>query len=491
MATYEQAIKALRAADAAGNVEDAKRIAQIASRLRGQPAPEQAQPEEGFSFSKMAANIPESAGNLVKDMISPILNPIDTAKGLQTVAQGMVEKVIPKPDAPAGMEWGKTDNEQAVDAVGKYFTDRYGSTENFLKTVQDDPVGAAFDVSGLLTMGGTTAAKAGGKIGAIGKAVETAGKAVDPVNVAINTVKNVGRIIPEALPENLFAQAVKIRPSVKQADRKRIIKTALDESILPTVDGLEKIANRLQSLDSSLEGIITAATNRGVLIDKKVLFGQIKGLKKELGGAKIDASSDLAVVNSVAGEFNRQLTKIKKQKLTPEEVQNLKTDAYKKINFDMSQGQGNFAKNETRKTIARSAKESLEAIDPNIKGINAKMGDLISLHEEMERVVARLDNRNLISLDTAAKIAAGSGVSQLGTMVGTAASVMGAPKIKARIALHLHNIRKNANTASFIQNSLPPAIARQLLVQAERINEGLIKDMGDATANAPIDSGNQ
>lgn len=64
--TYEDAMKALRAADAAGNVEDAKQLAQIAQRLKGQ-----AQSGERFPLmSQLNRGIADSVGGLV-DFINP------------------------------------------------------------------------------------------------------------------------------------------------------------------------------------------------------------------------------------------------------------------------------------------------------------------------------------------------------------------------------------------------------------------------------------
>ncbi|MGR3702287.1 MAG: hypothetical protein ACU0A4_09385 [Paracoccaceae bacterium] len=70
--TYEDAMKALRAADAAGNVEDAKQLAQIAQRLKGQ-----AQSGEQFPLmSQLNRGIADSVGGLVD-----FINPFDAQTG--------------------------------------------------------------------------------------------------------------------------------------------------------------------------------------------------------------------------------------------------------------------------------------------------------------------------------------------------------------------------------------------------------------------------
>ena len=64
MATYEQVITALRAADAAGNVEDARRLAAIASNMRAsqQVAPRAAAPAVEYTAEQMAPATPEDMG---------------------------------------------------------------------------------------------------------------------------------------------------------------------------------------------------------------------------------------------------------------------------------------------------------------------------------------------------------------------------------------------------------------------------------------------
>lgn len=64
MATYEQVITALRAADAAGNVEDARRLAAIASNMRAssQVAPRAAAPAVEYTAEQMAPSSPEDVG---------------------------------------------------------------------------------------------------------------------------------------------------------------------------------------------------------------------------------------------------------------------------------------------------------------------------------------------------------------------------------------------------------------------------------------------
>jgi len=431
-------------------------------------------PSEGFSIGETISNIPSSAVRLAEDIVTPIIHPVETAKSLAALGQGIVEKLIPDGDSGPG------EHEASVDAVVGFLKDRYGSVDAFTKTVQEDPVGVLADISGIITAGSTLVPKIG-KVGKVASAAKTAGIAIDPLNVSVSAAKTIGKagtLIPESLPMSLFEGAVKFRPSIKQAQRVNMVRTALDQGIMPTVNGLRTVSEKLDVLDGSLNKIINEATEAGVKIPKDVLFKELKTLRAKLGGVKVSGGGDVRIINNVAKEFNENLKRLKKDKLTPREVQDLKTDAYKRINFDMSQGGAVFAKNETTKAIAKQAKESLEGISPDIKSINKEMGDLIELNTELERAVSRLGNRNIMSLDTSVKTAAGAATgSPVGVAAGVGASVLGAPKVKARTAIILENIRRNAETIEIAKNKLPPAAARAFLTQAGRIDQALREEL--------------
>lgn len=122
------------------------------------------------TFTQAISNIDESSKQLVNDIITPFLNPMQTAKDLYSLSKS-VASLIP------GIEG---DDTQAK-AVGKFFKDRYGSLENIKQTFATDPVGMLSDVSILLTGGATLTAKAPqvssvlSKASKIASPIETAG----------------------------------------------------------------------------------------------------------------------------------------------------------------------------------------------------------------------------------------------------------------------------------------------------------------------------
>ena len=85
---------------------------------------------------------------------------------------------------------------------------------------------------------------------------------------------------------------MKFRPSIKPKQRASMTRTALAQGIMPTVGGLQKITDKLDVLNTSLDNMIDTATEAGKTIPKNAVFTKLKELRRELGGAKIDAPAD-------------------------------------------------------------------------------------------------------------------------------------------------------------------------------------------------------
>ena len=123
-------------------------------------------------------NLPRSALQLGKDIVHPVMHPIDTAKSLYGMASGGVQKLIP----------GEQENEAQWDAVTSFFKDRYAGPENLKRTLMEDPAGLVADLSTVLSGGGTLAARLPGRVGRIGEATARAGNVIDPASAAVRGV---------------------------------------------------------------------------------------------------------------------------------------------------------------------------------------------------------------------------------------------------------------------------------------------------------------
>jgi hypothetical protein len=141
--------------------------------------------EKGF-WETLVSNIPGSAVEYGKAIIQPVIHPIDTVSNLANTLKGVDIKLRklwnPVPQTP---EEAKHDEkyEQAAEAAGDYFKQRYGSVENLRNTIEKDPVGFSADLSVFLTGGGTAISKIG-PLAKVGAGVARVGKAMEPVSVA-------------------------------------------------------------------------------------------------------------------------------------------------------------------------------------------------------------------------------------------------------------------------------------------------------------------
>lgn len=150
-------------------------------------------------------NAPESALEFGKNLIQPIIHPIDTAVGLKNLGMGVLEKVGSK----IGIS-NQGEHEKYADAVGQYFKDKYGGEENIKNALANDPVGVLADVSSVMTGAGAAVrgtakaaelanlSKTADVLKATGKSVQTAGAYTDPVNLAGKAISTPFRLTPEA-----------------------------------------------------------------------------------------------------------------------------------------------------------------------------------------------------------------------------------------------------------------------------------------------------
>jgi hypothetical protein len=160
--------------------------------------------EESPSIGGFVKNIGTSALETGKGLLSAVGNVFNpnmeknTLANIARVGLGAGEMLIP----------GEQGSEKYAKNVAKFYDDRYGISDvvsgdletaknKVLKTLYNDPVGAALDVATIVQGGGALATKAGklSKLGTLEKAGSTiskAGEIVDPLKVAENVAGRAG-----------------------------------------------------------------------------------------------------------------------------------------------------------------------------------------------------------------------------------------------------------------------------------------------------------
>lgn len=229
MATIEELSTALTKADAAGNTADAKAFADAIRQMRV-AAPQSEIPGER-TLGGFMSNVASSAGHLASGLAQAIAHPIDTTMGMLDIGAGALQKALPqglvdfinKSETPEALAAGQR-AVQVANAAGGVYKDKYGSLDAIKKTLYEDPVGAAADLStifsggaGLLkgaatasrapilaagiagVPGAETAATLSGLATTAAKGLETAAKYTNPLS-AIAPIAGAAKLIPGVAP---------------------------------------------------------------------------------------------------------------------------------------------------------------------------------------------------------------------------------------------------------------------------------------------------
>lgn len=460
MATIKELEQAMIAADKAG---DANGAAILAKEIANMQSSSQFQ----FSGKELAKNIIPSVVKEGKNLIAAITEPIQTVKGLGNLALGALEKAIPE-----------TQKEEVYfDRFKDYYKQKYGSQEQLLQTLQNDPAEVLSDASMFVTGGATGAAKLA-KVSQIGakaapalERVAKVGTAIDPLNLGINTATyGASKVIPKTVAPMMYESAAKWSTKLGPEERAAITETALKNQIPLDYSGLGKVQSKLGELGDKMDNLIANATDQNIKIPATKVLESLKDVKKTSGGFKIEAAQDIKEINNIEKQFKTYLKQNKITSVTPQQLQEFKADAYKRIDYGRSPEKPSIAKEQAYKAMAESARTSLEGFMPELRDINAQYGALKELQPNLQKAVGRIENRDLMGLGATAKTGAGGALGGIpGALVGFSQSLLDSPKIKGRTALELYK-KQNQGLGMFLDNSARNALARQLIEQQFELN---------------------
>ena len=145
-------------------------------------------PRRGYSLTEVPVeavkNLPESAGKFVGGVVQAVTSPVQTLTSILDAGAGALRNALPQGVVNFIDQFDNNPEAtqravQTANAIGGMYKDRYGSYEGIKRTFAEDPVGAAADLSTLLTGGGAAATKLGAK--QTGAAVSRAGAAINPM----------------------------------------------------------------------------------------------------------------------------------------------------------------------------------------------------------------------------------------------------------------------------------------------------------------------
>ena len=143
-------------------------------------------------LSQAMDNLGPSAVQFATDIIQPIISPVETWENFKGLGRGVYQLFTP----------GRQPDEAKAEAVGKFFSDRYGGWENIKRTMATDPVGFLSDLSLIISGGGLLAEKlpqATGKLTSVAqkaatKTIKKAGQLTDPIQMPGEVIRGTAAV---------------------------------------------------------------------------------------------------------------------------------------------------------------------------------------------------------------------------------------------------------------------------------------------------------
>jgi len=401
----------------------------------------------GDAISKGIQTSPEAIKRTVEELEQAISHPKKTLTSLANMTAGMIEKLFP----------GKQAEEPAADLLIDFLKDRYGTIDGFKKAIATDLPNVVSDIASVLIPGGQAARGLGtaSKIKTLtklGERVTKVGRAMDPVTAVLAVPKEVGQYILKDRGYRLYEKAANFSKSIPRETRQAVSKIAVDEAIIPTTKGLEKVRGKINILNDQISDLLERGVADGKTIPVNALFKEFSQMRKE---AHIlmptEPQAFKRLMNKVAKEMHTANKKINNGKLSLTDVQRIKQNIYKDIGNYYSAVRNSPAKVAVKKAVARAAKQSLEKIFPELKQLNQQKGAYRDLLKAIDNRADAIDNSSIASIGTLSKMGIGTTAGSLvagapgaatGSAMGLAYSFYSLPKIKARLAVAANKLQK-------------------------------------------------
>lgn len=239
--------------------------------------------------------------------------------------------------------------------------------------------------------------------------------------------------------ERMYQSALKPSTTLPTAKVASMVKTGLEEGIPVSEAGRAKLADLVDDLNSKVQDQISQGSAQGATVNKYAVASRLSGTAHKFS-TQVNPEADLGAVAKSGNEFlQNQPTNI-----PAAQAQAIKAGTYKQLG-GKAYGELDTASIEAQKALARGIKEELQTQFPEIKGLNAREGQLIGLDDALERAVKRINNHQLIGIGTpivAGATGAVTGSAPLGAVTGILKAVIDDPVVKSKMAIALNRAGK-------------------------------------------------
>lgn len=413
----------------------------------------------GEVLTQSLKNIPESGKKYYKAAYEAIRHPIETGKGLASIAKGLV-----KTAALRQMAYGLGYDDNVLDLekdpetkIVKRLEEQYGTEEGLKEYIANDPVGVFSDLISILIPAtkGTTIGKIATKL--------------EPTTAALKIASYPFKLVKESIPIEMYQKAVQFSTKLPQDDLNKVTKTAIDieNQIMPNRKGIAKLKSSMDVINKEISSKIIASTLSGEEIMTSKLWNGLRTYKEELLRLTDEPIPVDAAWNVMKKNIKKALSKGTKR--TPEEIQIMKQDIYKELESFYEQTKKSPAKIKLRKAVAQNARKLIEDIVPEVKELNQKDKALIELWDALETRANAISIKDLITYGQSMKMGALSGAGYLvggekgaviGGGIGILLAIYSHPQVRSKLAIVLEELRtKGIN--------INPKISQALLAEYE------------------------
>lgn len=377
--------------------------------------------EGGLEVDKVASALPGSTVKFAKDTVTG-LDPRVFGPSIMRVISGAVSAAMP----------GQQADEEVMGQIGQALQDAYGSVEAIEQTLETDPVRVVGDLATILSGGSLAPVRGAATAGKIGRTI-------DPINLAVQGAKAplAGlQFLPGINPTSLLNSSVKFRPGLGRQTREQLIKTMLDEKILPNSGGLDKAQQLASDLNQQIDEIVARAANAGDQIPVDQIRTELQRTRNRFDNIGSTRAGDLSAMDGIIEAFEASLDG--RSAVSPVELAQLKTNLQGRINFDAPRGSITEVQQAGLKAQASGARQSLEGLSPEVGPVNQRLGNLIELQDELTPKVNVLENRNPLGLPQlgSAGVGAALGMPEAGIALGIATM----PGVQSRIAMYTQRL---------------------------------------------------
>jgi hypothetical protein len=228
-----------------------------------------------------------------------------------------------------------------------------------------------------------------------------------PVAAGLGTAADVGvQAIPMAIGGSVASKASPaldfmsqklmqsaIKPGLdelKSGEAATAIDTMLQEGIGMTKTGIQKLRDKISSVNDEIKSLISDSTEKVSL--RKDVYPPLKE-KLDQFKLQVNPEADLAALRKSWAEFKNHPLLGGQDSIPVQLAQELKQGTYKQVG-GKNYGELSSASTEAQKTIARGLKEGISSKVPEIQGLNEKESKLLTTLNVTEKRVLLEANKN-------------------------------------------------------------------------------------------------